>query len=351
MWPGIYFDRNCNKEDINHAVLAVGYGVNAKGKKFWIVKNRWGQKTIMRWLCLWGLDVCHFSFCGVGWGGINLIKCFFDLNDDQRLTSPSLPPPGSWGETWGNKGYVLMARNRGNVCGIANLASYPVMWADPCGDLNERREDGGTLLGLLPLRENVWRVQNHYEKASPGLNRWFENVSTVLVWFGNSVVWPWVTTSLKILDQDIMLSALWTPVVFHMISKICFTKLFLLPPEEEEAPETRNATMKTFVSFSKVVTLLVPVFGLTSTESRHIAGQCELLLFCNSITFVCFIPDHVFGCFCSFQHFFSNDSTVNGCFLTKLNKGFDFEGERVESESSVGFIKKITHSSHNYKEL
>ncbi|KAG7476007.1 cathepsin K-like [Solea senegalensis] len=38
---GVYFDRNCNKDDINHAVLAVGYGVNTKGKKFWIVKNRW----------------------------------------------------------------------------------------------------------------------------------------------------------------------------------------------------------------------------------------------------------------------------------------------------------------------
>ncbi|XP_026228393.1 cathepsin K [Anabas testudineus] len=69
---GIYYDPNCNKEDINHAVLAVGYGVTAKGKKYWIVKN-------------------------------------------------------SWGETWGNKGYILMARNRGNLCGIASLASYPVM--------------------------------------------------------------------------------------------------------------------------------------------------------------------------------------------------------------------------------
>ncbi|XP_028985857.1 cathepsin K [Betta splendens] len=69
---GIYYDANCNKEDVNHAVLAVGYGVNAKGKKFWIVKN-------------------------------------------------------SWGEGWGNKGYILMARNRGNLCGIANLASYPIM--------------------------------------------------------------------------------------------------------------------------------------------------------------------------------------------------------------------------------
>lgn len=69
---GVYYDSNCNKDDINHAVLAVGFGVTVKGKKYWIVKN-------------------------------------------------------SWGEDWGNKGYILMARNRGNLCGIANLASYPIM--------------------------------------------------------------------------------------------------------------------------------------------------------------------------------------------------------------------------------
>ncbi|XP_076844522.1 cathepsin K-like [Brachyhypopomus gauderio] len=69
---GVYYDPNCDKENINHAVLAVGYGITPKGKKYWIVKN-------------------------------------------------------SWGEEWGKKGYILMARNRNNACGIANLASFPVM--------------------------------------------------------------------------------------------------------------------------------------------------------------------------------------------------------------------------------
>ena len=38
---GVYYDANCNQEDINHAVLLVGYGVSNKGKQYWIVKNRW----------------------------------------------------------------------------------------------------------------------------------------------------------------------------------------------------------------------------------------------------------------------------------------------------------------------
>nr|XP_033780738.1 cathepsin K-like isoform X2 [Geotrypetes seraphini]XP_033780739.1 cathepsin K-like isoform X2 [Geotrypetes seraphini]XP_033780740.1 cathepsin K-like isoform X2 [Geotrypetes seraphini] len=68
---GIYYDPDCDEADINHAVLVVGYGVQ-KGMKYWIVKN-------------------------------------------------------SWGKDWGNKGYILMAREKNNTCGIANLASYPQM--------------------------------------------------------------------------------------------------------------------------------------------------------------------------------------------------------------------------------
>ena len=66
---GIYNDPECNSEDVNHAVLIVGYGVEG-GQKYWLVKN-------------------------------------------------------SWGSNWGEGGYVRISRERRNNCGIATYAIFP----------------------------------------------------------------------------------------------------------------------------------------------------------------------------------------------------------------------------------
>lgn len=68
---GVYYDQRCNNRNVNHAVLAVGYG-RQRGRKFWLVKN-------------------------------------------------------SWGLSWGDKGYIKMTKDRHNHCGITNYMVYPVM--------------------------------------------------------------------------------------------------------------------------------------------------------------------------------------------------------------------------------
>uniref|UniRef100_A0A4W3JUD6 Cathepsin L1-like n=1 Tax=Callorhinchus milii TaxID=7868 RepID=A0A4W3JUD6_CALMI len=68
---GIYYDEACSKTVTDHELLVVGYGTEA-GEPYWIVKNSWGVK-------------------------------------------------------WGNNGYFHTAKDKGNNCGIASYALYPVV--------------------------------------------------------------------------------------------------------------------------------------------------------------------------------------------------------------------------------
>lgn len=67
---GIYADEECNKGEVNHSVLVVGYG-SENGQDYWIIKN-------------------------------------------------------SWDTIWGEQGYFRLPRGK-NFCGIATECSYPIV--------------------------------------------------------------------------------------------------------------------------------------------------------------------------------------------------------------------------------
>ncbi len=71
---GVYEDvYHCSVLPLTHEVLVVGYGTDeASGMDYWLVKNCWGEK-------------------------------------------------------WGERGYVKMAKGKDNMCGIADSATYPIV--------------------------------------------------------------------------------------------------------------------------------------------------------------------------------------------------------------------------------
>lgn len=55
-------------------------------------------------------------------------KCLFDRIKNDVNGGDYWLIKKSWWTTWGEQGYIRMARNRNNNCGIGMFSVYPVVW-------------------------------------------------------------------------------------------------------------------------------------------------------------------------------------------------------------------------------
>lgn len=59
---GVFFEENCPQDEMNHAIVIVGYGSDRVLGDFWWIRNSWGNQ--------WGLDgYCKYrrgnNTCGI----------------------------------------------------------------------------------------------------------------------------------------------------------------------------------------------------------------------------------------------------------------------------------------------
>ena len=105
---GYYYEPTCSTTNLNHAVLVVGWGTDATHGDYWLAKNQWGSCTV-------AYPTLPYStphptrFSPVAFMCPAPISC---------IAMPA---------AWGDAGYVYMARNRNNNCGVASLAVLPCL--------------------------------------------------------------------------------------------------------------------------------------------------------------------------------------------------------------------------------
>jgi len=97
---GIYYEPKCSSSSLDHGVLVVGYGTMSKTMN--IRNNNKLSKVVP-----------HQQ---------QVDDSSSDVKNNQFWIVKN-----SWGESWGEKGYILMSRNRGNNCGISSQGSYPII--------------------------------------------------------------------------------------------------------------------------------------------------------------------------------------------------------------------------------